>query len=290
MSSFPDNDDKPRSGRTKKNDNSNPWDQSAWDAQAHNWAGDFVDIRDKWRKRRRERFERDLERGHFYQSKAGGIVGEIVDLVMDAVDSAVESGKTAHIHYQQQRMNAPSAVERYREETYKRLVKKIQQTEKKLDSSKRGVVFFVIMSACFGISMIFGDADLGVPALIFGGCAAMAAYSVRETRQKLFRLQDEHEEFLALAPPVPSAMGHRTTAAANFTAIEKTVLRYAFEHQGKVYPELLVIESEFSLAEVEQYLKHASEKRIAAIENDTNGRTFYYFATLDNSDPYAGLS
>jgi hypothetical protein len=50
-----------------------------------------------------------------------------------------------------------------------------------------------------------------------------------------------------------------------------------------------VIESEFSLAEVENFLRYAVEKRLANIEVDANGRTFYYFSTLDNSDPYSGL-
>lgn len=250
------------------------------------WHEDFADMRDKWRKRRTERFERDMERGKEYRTRAGEIVGEIIDTVMDAVDSALDTAKTSRARYEQQRMNAPSAVDRYREETYKRLVKKLQQAEKKLESGKRGVVFSVIMSACFSVAMIFGDADFGVPALVFAGTAAMAAYGVRENRQKFFRLQAEHQEFLALAPsttPMPSA-------PANFVLMEKAVLRYAFEHQGKVYPELLVIESDFSLSEVEQFLKHAVEKRIAAVEIDANGRAFYYFSSLDNSDPYSALN
>lgn len=139
------------------------------------WQEDFAEMRDKWRKRRNDRFERDMERGKEYRTRAGEIVGEIIDTVMDAVDSALDTAKTSRARYEQQRMNAPSAVDRYREEKYKRLVKKLQQAEKKLESGKRGVVFSVIMSACFSVGMIFGDADLGVPALVFAGIAAMTA-------------------------------------------------------------------------------------------------------------------
>lgn len=254
------------------------------------WQEDFADMRDKWRKRRRDRFERDMDRGKEYRTRAGEIVGEIIDTVMDAVDSAMDTAKTSRARLEQQRMNAPSAVDRYREETYKRLVKKLQQAEKKLESGKRGVVFSVIMSACFTVGMIFGDADLGVPALIFGGIAAMSAYSVRENRQKFYRLQAEHQEFLALAPSPNQSPTMMSSSPTNFVMMEKAVLRYAFEHQGKVYPELLVIESDFSLSEVEQFLKHAVEKRIAAVEIDANGRAFYYFSSLDNSDPYSALN
>ena len=110
---------------------------------------------------------------------------------------------------------------------------------------------------------------------------------VRENRQKFYRLQAEHQEFLALAP---ASTPISPSAPANFVMMEKAVLRYAFEHQGKVYPELLVIESDFSLSEVEQFLKHAVEKRLATVEIDANGRAFYYFSSLDNSDPYSALN
>lgn len=251
------------------------------------WQEDFADMRDKWRKRRRDRFERDLDRGKEYRTRAGEIVGEIIDTVMDAVDSALDTAKTSRARFEQQRANAPTALDRYREETYKRLVKKLQQAERKLESGKRSVVFSVIMSGCFSVAMVFGDADFGVPALVFAGIAAMSAYGVRENRQKFYRLQAEHQEFLALAP---ASTPMSPSAPANFVLMEKVVLRYAFEHQGKVYPELLVIESDFSLSEVEQFLKHAVEKRIAAVEIDANGRAFYYFSSLDNSDPYSALN
>lgn len=251
------------------------------------WQEDFADMRNNWRKRRRDRYERDLERGKEYRTRAGEIVGEIIDTVMDAVDSALETSKATRVRIDQQRGASPSAIDRYREETYKRLVKKLQQAERKLESSKRGMVFFSIMSVCFGIAMIVGDADFGVPALVCGGIAAMTGYSVRENRQKFFRLQAEHQEFLALGP---SSAPMAPAAPANFVLMEKAVLRYAFQHNGKVYPELLVIESEFSLSEVEQFLKHAVEKRIAALEIDANGRSFYYFSSLDNSDPYSALN
>ncbi len=257
--------------------------------QQHDWQEEFADMRDKMRRRRRERFERDFERGKEYRTKAGEIVGEIIDSVMDAVDAAMETSKSHRARVEQQRGSSPTAVDRYREETYKRLVKKLQQAERKLESSKRGVVFSTIMSVCFSIGMVVGDADLGVPALVFAGLAAMTAYGVRENRQKFYRLQDEHREFLALGPASPSAP-MPPSAPANFVMMEKSVLRYAYQHQGKVYPELLVIESDFSLAEIEQFLKHAIEKRIAGVEIDANGRTFYYFSSLDNSDPYSALN
>ncbi|MFY7999596.1 MAG: hypothetical protein ACOVSW_13440 [Candidatus Kapaibacteriota bacterium] len=278
MSSFSNNNwDKYNSGRdNRRRDDQNDWQE------------DFADMRNKWRKRRQDRYERDLDRGKEYRTRAGEIVGEIIDTVMDAVDSAMETSKANRARLQHERANSPGAVDRYREETYKRLVKKLQQAERKLESSKRGVVFSSIMSVCFGIGMIVGDADLGVPALVFAGMAAMTAYGVREHRQKFFRLQQEHQEFLTLAPASSPPMS--SASPRNFVLMEKAVLRYAYEHNGKVYPELLVIESEFSLSEVEQFLKHAVEKRIAAVEVDANGRAFYYFSSLDNSDPYSALN
>jgi hypothetical protein len=267
------------------------WNQDKYknNGEPPDWQSDLADVRNKWRKRRRDRWERDYERGKEYRTKAGGIISEIVDIVVDAVDTAMDSAKTVQQGYKQQRANAPGAMERYREETYKRLMKKLERTEKSLEGQKKGVVFSLIMATCFGVGMIFGDGDLGVPALVFSAIAAMTAYNVRETRQKLFRLQEEHRDFLAL----PSASPSTSTSynpGVNFTAMEKVVLRHAYEHQGKVYAELLVIESEYSLSEVEQFLKHATEKRIASIEVDANGRTFYYFSTLDNSDPYSGFA
>lgn len=265
-------------------DNRN-YDKYGNDDRPHDWQSDLADARDKWRKRRRERWERDMERGgKEYRTKAGGIIGEIIDIVVDAVDTAMDSAKTAQQQYKQQRANAPGAMERYREETYKRLIKKLERTEKSLEGQKKGVVFSLIMAGCFGVGMIFGDADLGVPALVFSAISAMTAYNVRETRQKLFRLQAEHQDFLA----IPASAS--TTSPANFALMEKVVLRHALEHNGKVYPELLVIESEFTLAETEHFLRHATEKRIASIEVDANGRTFYYFSSLDNSDPYSGFA
>jgi hypothetical protein len=272
------------------------WNQDKYknNEQPPDWQADLAEVRNKWRKRRRDRWERDYERGKEYRTKAGGIISEIIDVVVDAVDTAMDSAKIAQQSYQQQRVNAPGAMERYREETYKRLMKKLERTEKSLEGQKKGVVFSLIMATCFGVGMIVGDEGLGVPALVFGAIAAMAAYNVRETRQKLFRLHDEHREFLAIpstsafSSPSPSSFSH--TSSVHFTLMEKVVLRHAYEHSGKVYAELLVIESEYSLSEVEQFLKHATEKRIASIEVDANGRTFYYFSTLDNSDPYSGFA
>lgn len=262
------------------------WNQDKYNSDRRNdWQSDLADARDKWRKRRRERWERDFQQGKEYRTKAGGIIGEIIDIVVDAVDTAMDSAKTAQQEYKKQRANAPGAMERYREETYKRLIKKLERTEKSLESQKKGVVFSLIMATCFGVGMIFSDDGLGVPALVFSAIAAMTAYNVRETRQKLFRLQAEHQDFLAL----PSASA-TVQAPANFALMEKVILRHAFDHQGKVYAELLVIECEFTLAEIEQFLKYATEKRLASIEVDANGRTFYYFSSLDNSDPYSGFA
>lgn len=278
MSSFSQNNNK------RNYDKYSDYGKNPRDYERHDWQSDLADVRDKWRKRRRERWERDAERGREYRTKAGGIIGEIIDIVADAVDTAMDSAKAAQQEYKKQRAAAPGAMERYREETYKRLIKKLERTEKSLEGQKKGVVFSLIMAGCFGIGMIFGDADLGVPALVFSAIAAMTAYNVRETRQKLFRLQDEHRDFLALAP------APQTVSNFNFTMMEKAVLRHALEHQGKVYAELFVIESEFSLAEIEQFLKQATEKRLANIEVDANGRTFYYFSSLDNSDPYSNFT
>ncbi len=267
-------------------------DKRGWSDDERNvpdWQSDLADARDKWRKRRRDRWERDMERGgREYRTKAGGILGEIIDIVVDAVDTTMDSLKDSQQAREKQRgMAAPSAMERYREETYKRLMKKMERTERSLEGKKKGVVFSLIMAACFGISSIVsGDADLGVPTMVFGAMAAMTAYNVRETRQKLFRLQAEHQDFLAL----PSNPSIGAPSITNFAYMEKAVLRHALEHNGKVYAELMVIESEFTLAEIEQFLKHASEKRLASIEVDANGRTYYYFSTLDNSDPYSGFS
>jgi hypothetical protein len=246
------------------------------------WMEELANMRHKFRQKRRERVERDIERGREHVSKVGDIVSDVFRIVVDSVDTALDAAQQAN---QQQRLkNQMTAVERYREQSYKQLVRKLDTTERKLERKRKTIAVTGIFASIFTTVSVFADGDFVVPAIVFAGLTALNIFNMRELRTKLFRLHAEHQQFLALAADTTTAV-----APANAIAIEKTVLRYANEHQGRVYPERVVIDSEFSLAEIEAYLKMAMEKRICELEVDGNGRTYYYFSSLDSSDPYTNL-
>jgi len=137
---------------------------------------------------------------------------------------------------------------------------------------------FTVLTAVFGIGFLF-DSELAVLPLLFGGLAALNFWTTRDVEEKLRRLYGEREALGALpaAPPFPSE-------------VEKTILRHAYERQGRVYPQMLAINSDLSLAEIEHMLNLCVDKRLASIELEEKGRTYYYFSSLDDSDPYANLS
>ncbi len=66
---------------------------------------------------------------------------------------------------------------------------------------------------------------------------------------------------------------------------EKEVLQCALRHSGKLYPEQLVLECDMNLATARQFLDRCVHHRIAQLEVDENGRTYYYFPSFDHSSP-----
>ncbi|MCS6807440.1 MAG: hypothetical protein RML40_01755 [Bacteroidota bacterium] len=250
------------------------------------WQGRMAEMRDILRRRRRERFEHYGEWSYGHRTWVGEIIGEVIDSIIGVAYAAAGSSKKYRI---QQTQQPPLVlIERYREETYRRLLRKLERAELRIKRSKRNTVLFSVMSACFTVGMLASNIEFGAPALICAGIATMFAYSAREHRKEYNRLQSEKRELLVLSSSSPASLGGATISDYN-VQLEKAILRYAYQNQGKVYPELFVIESEFSLAEVEHYLQHAVDKRIATIELDSNGRSVYYFSRLDMSDPYASV-
>ena len=166
-----------------------------------------------------------------------------------------------------------SQYDRQRLEAHKKLVRTIERTEKKLEGRQKAIVVFGIMAVAS--ILLFWDIE---PVLFFSGMTGYMAYSTYQTRKKLDRLTEEYHRLEQGDFPV--AMGY---------AIERAVMHHAYTHEGKVYPELLALEADFSLSQAEQILAACVRKRMASIELDADGRTYYYFARLDSYNPYTSI-
>jgi hypothetical protein len=165
-----------------------------------------------------------------------------------------------------------NGYERRRLDAHKKLVRRIERAERKVAGKKKAIVVFGILT----ILSIFSW-ELA-PVLCFAGLTVYMAYSTHEAQKKLGQL---HEEYHLLEQgDFPMAVTHD---------IERLIMQHAFKHEGKVYPEMFALESDLSLSQAEQILAVCVKKRLASIELDTDGRTYYYFARLDNSNPYASM-
>ncbi len=184
-------------------------------------------------------------------------VGRWIDEAVGAVGEIVDVFRTRA---------SLSGYDRQRLEAHKKLVRTIERTEKKMESRQKAIVVFGILA----VASIFLFWEME-PVMLFSGLAGYMAYSTHQTRKKLNRLTEEYHRLEQ--GDFPMAVGY---------TIERAVMQHAYSHEGKVYPELLALEADFSLSQAEQILTACVQKRLASIELDEDGRTYYYFARLDN--------
>lgn len=258
----------------------------------HRWSDEKQSFQEAWSEEKRswsDQWKENVANARAQNRTSGkapqGFLTEIVTAVVDAIGYAKEYSK------QQSQRPKSSGIDRMREEEirrrneeYNRLVRKLETVERRIDRKKRTSVFMGILTGVFSIAFVFaGDGDFGPVALFFAGLTAWQVYNLKDLQQKYHKLRSYYDQF-ALGQAQPSYTPGYSAKA------EKVVLRHAYERSGKVYPEMLVIESEFTLAEVEQLLNMCVDKRIASIEIDDKGRKYYYFSSLDNSDPYDNLT
>ncbi len=253
------------------------------------WYRQFERLREHWhtdkhriKRELKEEFKREKEewKAEFRRATGGKepkhVMGEAVRALMSIIDDTVAKSASAKRLSSAEQMRIEQ--HRRREESYYRLTRSIETTERRLEKKRKSFKVFTVLTAVFGIGFLF-DSELAVLPLLFGGLAALNFWTTRDVEEKLRRLYGEREALGALpaAPPFPSE-------------VEKTILRHAYERQGRVYPQMLAINSDLSLAEIEHMLNLCVDKRLASIELDEKGRTYYYFSSLDDSDPYANLS
>jgi len=253
------------------------------------WYRQFERLREHWhtdkhriKRELKEEFKREKEewKAEFRRATGGKepkqVMGEAVRALMGIIDDTVAKSASTKRLSEAERMHIEQ--HRRREEDYYRLSRKIENTERRLEKKRKSFKVFTVLTGAFGVGFLF-DSDFAALPLIFGGLAALNFWTTRDVEEKLHRLYSEREAFGALpsAPTFSSEM-------------EKTILRHAYERQGRVYPQMLAINSDLSLAEIEQMLNLCVDKRLASIELDEKGRTYYYFSSLDDSDPYANLS
>ncbi len=251
------------------------------------WSDEKNNLKDEWNREKRtwsDEWKENIAHTRARNRRAGtspqGFLAEIVTSIVDAVGYAKEYKQ------HQQPASQRTSIEREREaalqrreEEYRRLVRKMEVAERRIEKKKRSVAVFTIFTGIWSVAWMFADNGFGAPALIFAGLAAWQFYNVKELEQKFLRLRGEYDQFAQL-----------NTNVSYSPSGEKAILRHAFDHKGRVYPEMLAIESDFSLAEIEQMLAMCVEKRIACIELDDKGRRYYYFSSFDNSDPYDNMT
>ena len=153
---------------------------------------------------------------------------------------------------------------------------RLEKIERKIHKQeKTSVVFGVIAFVCL--------VTMGMEWVTFG--FAIASFSMFYGLKDLKRKRD----FL-LAEYSTGAMETVVHDGFDTTTAEKIILKHAHGKKGKVYPEILAVESDLSLNEIERMLATCVDKHLASIEIDKNGRTFYYFSSFDDPyDPFADL-
>lgn len=192
--------------------------------------------------------------------------------------SAAKSILTNSLNYIADAMETPSTMSAssrsamLQYEAYRNTLRRVQRTEHKVESTKKGVVIMAVITVV--ISLASREIE---PFLIFGGITTVLYFELQSQKKKFQRLLAELASY-----------GNVQEITADVTS-EKIVLQFAHRNRGKVYPEVLVLQTELSLQDVEKVLQSCVERKICSVELDGNGRMYYYFATLDNLDPYSQL-
>ncbi len=147
-----------------------------------------------------------------------------------------------------------------------KLRRRIALLEYRIERDKRKARSLGIWAA---ITLIVGLLPL---TLIFIGVAVVRYMKYRSRQEELHTLREQYRMAVA-----------GTSDAQRQVDLEKKVLQAALRHQGKVYPEQLVLECDITLAVAQRFLEQCLKHRIAQLEVDERGRTYYYFPTFDQS-------
>ncbi len=190
---------------------------------------------------------------------AGELIGSAAQTLIEAVDTVIKKKAAPE----------PSA----REKAFRKKKRRLAYFERKYESRKKSVVVLGLLAiGC----VIMPGVSIGA-GVLFGLIAGYQYYSATETNKKIARYREELD-----------AMG-TTMFPDEHNEAERHLLQHAYNNDGKVYPEVLALESDFALAEIEHVLAICVDKHIASIELDERGRTYYYFASFDQTDPWDDL-
>lgn len=190
---------------------------------------------------------------------AGELIGSAAQTLIEAVDTVIKK-KAAP---------TPSA----REKNFRKKQRRLQHYERKYESRKKSVV---VLGLIAGGMLILPGVNFSM-AVIVGLIAGYQYYSASETLKKVNRYREELEAL------------EYTVFPEEHNEAERHLLQHAYNNDGKVYPEVLALESDFALAEIEHVLAICVDKHIASIELDDRGRTYYYFSSFDQTDPWSEL-
>lgn len=196
-------------------------------------------------------------------SITGEIIRDVAKTIFNAVDTVIDK----------QRM--PTS-DKLRLEAHRRIARRVEREENRIEKKRKMIILFSIFTVLSIASIV--EMPPFLP-FVFAAIAVMQYFSLVEAKKKLLKLVDEFQR-----------MQNGETPGFSNEIIEKTILRHAYQNNGKAYPEIIAVESEASLSEIDRVLKLCAEKRIANVELDSNGRAYYYFPSFDNYDPYKNLN
>ncbi len=211
--------------------------------------------------------------GEFDAGTTGALVGKVVAKtvvgVMAGVNAAIE---------EKQSYKNNAVGEKYKRYEIERrdAVNRLEKVERKLQKQKKmSMIFAMVAFICLVSSSGFW-VSAG-----FAIAAASMFYGLTDLKNKRDFLIQEFSS-RSMDTVVPDGI--------NTTTAEKIILKHAHSKKGKVYPEILAVESDLSLSEIEKMLASCVNKHLATIELDKNGRTYYYFSSFDDPyDPFAEL-
>lgn len=210
----------------------------------------------------------------FDAAGAGALVGKVVAKtvvgVMEGVNAAMEEKSS---------FKNKAFVEKFKRHDIERrdALKRLEKIERKISKhEKMSVIFAIVAFVCMIANGIFDWTVIG-----FAIGSASMFYGLKDLKLKRDFLLKEFSS---------SAMDTVIPDGINTTTAEKIILKHAHAKKGKVYPEILAVESDLSLNEIEKMLRSCVDKHLATIELDKNGRTYYYFSSFDDPyDPFAEL-
>jgi hypothetical protein len=209
----------------------------------------------------------------FDAAEAGALVGKVVAKtvvgVMEGVNAAIEIKKE---------YKGKAAVEKYKRHDIERrdALKRLEKIERKISKQKTmSIIFAIVAFLCMA-----GGAEF----FVYAGFAIASGAMFYGLKDKKLKRDFLVNEFAARQMDTVIPNGFDTTTA------EKIILKHAHGKKGKVYPEILAVESDLSLNEIEKMMATCVDKHLATIEIDKNGRTYYYFSSFDDPyDPFAEL-